>query len=559
MPSLYFNRIGRVFSEADVSQKEIEILLAQEMRGGPRSLAAWLMNQPNSRRLIGGIPDIDDDSEPLLSDGQNSNSPSPNRRPLALHTDDDQSDNEAASFYDEASTLAGHGFEALPRRLSPEMKESFRKIQRFQTEWENFIDSMVKEWKTLNVVSALLLSALLTVFQIQDAQYVPVTRTAALLSLICAFMSLMFGGMYIIRFSTMRTMRKAVRWIEETHKKKQKLLWNIWIMLSLPVMWLVYSLLFFCITILGFVWTSGTGTHVDPPTDDDRAAVILGPRIGVTVVFAIGFVYFCLVLNTFRVWSGVTISPNNDTLVNLNSPDSRANMNDLETSALALAGADNQSPPALPKTIHELDTIVPVGAGGQSQSMDALQALGPSNATRETRQQRSDEIIRGLEERGVRGGSVGSTPSVLRLEGMDLTFTPADRVASLRHSPNLVSSTLTSTPPKFISSDLPPPNTIVTQPTPVAPTFTSKIPDAAPLTAVDPLMAPNGPWGLQDPLPANSPPFTRHSQAMDLDDALPDRRTPPSTFASVYATPKEEAVSEFGTINRAGGRMGGGI
>ncbi|KIM21075.1 hypothetical protein M408DRAFT_81007 [Serendipita vermifera MAFF 305830] len=94
------------------------------------------------------------------------------------------------------------------------MKESFRKIQRFQTEWENFIDSMIKEWKTLNVVSALLLSALLTVFQIQDAQYVPVTRTAALLSLICAFMSLMFGGMYIIRFSTMRTMRKAVRWIE---------------------------------------------------------------------------------------------------------------------------------------------------------------------------------------------------------------------------------------------------------------------------------------------------------------------------------------------------------
>ncbi|KIM21074.1 hypothetical protein M408DRAFT_111542 [Serendipita vermifera MAFF 305830] len=113
MPSLYFNRVGRVFSEADVSQKEIAILLAQEMRGGPRSLAAWLMNQPNARRLIGGIPGIDDDSEPLLSDGQNSNSPSPNRRPLALHTDDDQSDNEAASFYDEASTLAGHGVEGL--------------------------------------------------------------------------------------------------------------------------------------------------------------------------------------------------------------------------------------------------------------------------------------------------------------------------------------------------------------------------------------------------------------------------------------------------------------
>jgi hypothetical protein len=57
-------------------------------------------------------------------------------------------------------------------------------------------------------------SALLTVFQIQEAAYVPVTRTAALLSLVSAFMSLLFGGVYIIRFSTMRTMRKAARWVE---------------------------------------------------------------------------------------------------------------------------------------------------------------------------------------------------------------------------------------------------------------------------------------------------------------------------------------------------------
>jgi hypothetical protein len=35
--------------------------------------------------------------------------------------------------------------------------ESIKRIERFRLEWENFIDGVVKEWKTLNVVSTLLL------------------------------------------------------------------------------------------------------------------------------------------------------------------------------------------------------------------------------------------------------------------------------------------------------------------------------------------------------------------------------------------------------------------
>jgi hypothetical protein len=108
--------------------------------------------------------------------------------------------------------------------------ESIRRMERFRQEWEAFVDGLIKEWKTLNVVSALLLrwvtvtmnsththvyySALLTFFQIEEGAFEPVTRTAALLSLISAFLSLMFGGMYIIRFSTMRSMRKAAKWVE---------------------------------------------------------------------------------------------------------------------------------------------------------------------------------------------------------------------------------------------------------------------------------------------------------------------------------------------------------
>jgi hypothetical protein len=57
-------------------------------------------------------------------------------------------------------------------------------------------------------------SAILTIFQISDATTDPVTRYAALLSLVCAIMSLGYGCIYIVRFGTMRSMYKASRWAE---------------------------------------------------------------------------------------------------------------------------------------------------------------------------------------------------------------------------------------------------------------------------------------------------------------------------------------------------------
>jgi hypothetical protein len=56
--------------------------------------------------------------------------------------------------------------------------------------------------------------AILTMFQIEDAAQDPITRIAALFSLVCAIMSLSFGCIFILRFGTMRTMYKASRWAE---------------------------------------------------------------------------------------------------------------------------------------------------------------------------------------------------------------------------------------------------------------------------------------------------------------------------------------------------------
>lgn len=51
-------------------------------------------------------------------------------------------------------------------------------------------------------------------FQIPDAAADPLTRWAALFSLICSLMSLTYGCVYIVQFGTMRTMYKASKWAE---------------------------------------------------------------------------------------------------------------------------------------------------------------------------------------------------------------------------------------------------------------------------------------------------------------------------------------------------------
>ena len=58
----------------------------------------------------------------------------------------------------------------------------------------------------------LLHSAILTILQISGAADDPITRYLALLSLLCALMSLLFGCIYIIRFGTMRKTYKAAEW-----------------------------------------------------------------------------------------------------------------------------------------------------------------------------------------------------------------------------------------------------------------------------------------------------------------------------------------------------------
>ncbi|KAG1740224.1 uncharacterized protein EDB91DRAFT_1329080 [Suillus paluster] len=171
-------------------------------------------------------------------------------------------------------------------------------LVRFKQSWEAFIDSLLREWKTLNLVSALLLSAILSMFQNTQMSQDPVIRTAALLSLTSALMSVSFGCIYIVRFGTMRSMYKATRWAEEARKTTTFIWWNVWVLLAMPAVWLAWAMFFFIVAILSFVWRSGTLTDMNPTPLSSTAVV--GPRIAVSLLFVIGLVDFMMIVKTLH-------------------------------------------------------------------------------------------------------------------------------------------------------------------------------------------------------------------------------------------------------------------
>ncbi|TEB27497.1 hypothetical protein FA13DRAFT_1736345 [Coprinellus micaceus] len=167
--------------------------------------------------------------------------------------------------------------------------------------WQGFIDSLMREWKTLNIVSVLLLSAILTILQIDSAASNPLTLFSALLSLVCAFMSLIYGCLFIIRFGTMRKTHKAAEWANESERTSTSIFWNVWVMLAMPAVWLGWSMIFYIVCIMSFVWQTGTATHPRDylPTDLE----ILIPRILISCILALGMVYLILIGATFRRYS----------------------------------------------------------------------------------------------------------------------------------------------------------------------------------------------------------------------------------------------------------------
>ncbi|KAL1728174.1 hypothetical protein EV714DRAFT_238250 [Schizophyllum commune] len=182
----------------------------------------------------------------------------------------------------------------------PQGRELSVPLLQFKKTWEQFVDNLLHEWKVLNVISALLTSAVLTILQIDAAAADPVVRTAALLALVCTLMSLLYGCLYTVRFGSMKAMYKASEWALEAQKTTTNRFWNVWVMLAMPAVWLLWSIVSFIVAIMAFVWRTGARDeleHGDPFTTSGQA---LASRVIISVSLALGTAYFMLVVH--RRW-----------------------------------------------------------------------------------------------------------------------------------------------------------------------------------------------------------------------------------------------------------------
>ncbi|KAG6336071.1 hypothetical protein ID866_3018 [Astraeus odoratus] len=191
LPSLYFSRIAQLFEDAHISQHDVA-------------------------RMIAAYP------PPRRRNYKPNTSPIPLARSLPAFPAPD---------------------EWTPANASPA-------LVRFKKSWEEFINSLLREWKTLNLVSALLLSAILSMFQNQEMAYDPIVRTTALLSLTCAIMSLS-------------------------------------------------SMIFFITSILIFVWRSGSTS--DPSVPDALSpSAATAPRVLISALILLGLLYFGAIVKTLH-------------------------------------------------------------------------------------------------------------------------------------------------------------------------------------------------------------------------------------------------------------------
>lgn len=201
LPAMYFSRVTRVFGDAEISRPDIERMV----EAGQYCILPSAFDNQADYAFTHGIP---------LSQGQ--------VQGVGGDKKSGKGRREGISIAEQAG--APSAGTPRPIAITPAMR-------RFKLSWEMFIDSLLREWKTLNVVSALLASlstslqfpnlntdhrnrAILTIFQIPDAAADPVTRSTAIVSLVCSLMSLTYGCMYIVRFAAMRSMLRASKWAE---------------------------------------------------------------------------------------------------------------------------------------------------------------------------------------------------------------------------------------------------------------------------------------------------------------------------------------------------------
>ncbi|KAL1702333.1 hypothetical protein EV121DRAFT_271810 [Schizophyllum commune] len=146
-------------------------------------------------------------------------------------------------------------------------------LQHLKEPWRKHIDNLMKEWKTLNIVAGLVL-----------------TLTPRLPT-------------WFSRFGSMKDVHMAYPFLITMADPETSVWWNVWVMLALPAIWLSWSIIAFLVSILAFVWATGTRDEVTTPSTSYQQA--LAPRVVISATLALGAIYFVPVIRTLGYYGNI--------------------------------------------------------------------------------------------------------------------------------------------------------------------------------------------------------------------------------------------------------------
>ncbi|KAF7358134.1 CULLIN-2 domain-containing protein [Mycena venus] len=137
------------------------------------------------------------------------------------------------------------------------------------------------------------------IVQVSSAAYDPVVRAVVQLSIVCLFFGSIYAFILSAVFGKLEQANNGPAWMRRARRAPTDTLWNPWIMLSLPLSWIIWGVFYFATFIMAFLWRSGATDEPDENSRPSKTAAY-GPRIVTTLTFAAGTVYLGLVIVAAR-------------------------------------------------------------------------------------------------------------------------------------------------------------------------------------------------------------------------------------------------------------------
>ncbi|KAF9461446.1 hypothetical protein BDZ94DRAFT_813588 [Collybia nuda] len=171
-----------------------------------------------------------------------------------------------------------------------------------QNKWNWFLSKLYSEWKLVQFGSGLLIPAVLTIFQIPGAGDDSATRLFGILSLVCSVTGLTYSCIFLSRIHQMRQTTAYSDWIQGSCMGSTvPRWWNCFIFLSMPVVWISWSSIFFITTLLCIIWQKSQ----EPSPDPNNPAPFMNSTASTftTCILAIAIFYFYLIGRTLSKYT----------------------------------------------------------------------------------------------------------------------------------------------------------------------------------------------------------------------------------------------------------------